>query len=156
MFPFGCLIHDFHVSKMDVQHNSKTSSWEVTLHVFTDDLEMSMNTAGFPVKGIGSEKESPDSDAKIAAFLRKNIMFYFDGVLQNPEYIGKEEADRFDAAYLYFELPAASSIKEMKIVSKLFHNIFDDQKNIISVTYQKKLKGFFITDKENTVQSFNM
>lgn len=150
------LVHDFHVSKMDINHNSKTSSWEVTLHVFTDDLELSMNKAGYSVKGIGTDKETTDTEKKIASFFHKYISIYVDGVLQKPEYIGKEEADRFDAAYLYFEFPANSAMKELKIVSNLFHNVFDDQKNILTVTYQKKLKGFFITDQQSSTQSFHL
>lgn len=150
------MVHDFHVSKMDVHHNLKTSSWEVTLHVFTDDLELAMNKSGFQVKGVGSTSESSDTDEKIAAFLQKNITIYVDGVLQKTKYIGKEEADRFDAAYVYFEFPSTASMKEIKIVNNLFFNVFNDQKNIITVTYKHKLKGFLISDEKNIVHSFSL
>ncbi|MBK8621416.1 MAG: hypothetical protein IPN79_06580 [Saprospiraceae bacterium] len=151
----GLHLHDFHVSKLDMNINPVTNSLECSLHLFVDDLERAMKQGGFIQKNLISGNVE-NEDQKISGYLSQKIKFKLDGKPVALNYIGKEEAERFDAYYVYFEVKATSSTKNLEIEHKLFHEIFDDQKNIISFTKDKKLKDFLILEKDHLRHTFKL
>lgn len=151
MFPGSVnpVVHDFHVSKLDVRYNPATQSFELTLHLFLDDLEKAMNVSGFSVKSLQTNDENAKSSKKINDYLTTKIRVKADNTLLSLHYIGREEAERFDAVFIYLEAAHAGIPAQLNIENLLFNEVFDDQKNIVSVTFDKKLKAFEVLDKKN-------
>lgn len=141
-------VHDFHVSKLDMHYNHKTNVLELTLHVFLDDLEKAMNQSGYTLNVIGTT-ETVESDQLITNYFKKKINIYVDNNLTSFHLIGKEKTGINDATYFYFEAPDICQASIILVENQLFHEIFDDQKNIISMTFQNKLIAFTILNKNN-------
>lgn len=142
--------HDFHVSKLDVRYNPSSKSCELTLHLFLDDLEAAMKASGMVVESLKTSDEDERSNTKISQYLTSKIRITADGKLLNLQYIGREEAERFDAVFIYLEADQAGVPGQLNVENKLFHEIFTDQKNIVSVTFDKKLKAFEVLDKKQS------
>ena len=140
--------HDFHVSKLDVRYNPASKSYELTLHLFLDDLEAAMKASGMKVEPLKTNEEEEKSNTRIRQYLTSNLRITSDGKLLNLQYIGREEAERFDAVFIYLETENTGIPGHLSIENRLFHEIFTDQKNIVSVTYDKKLKAFEVLDKK--------
>lgn len=143
--------HDFHVSKLDVRYNPATKSCELTLHLFLDDLEEAMKVSGFPVQSLQTNGGETKSNKNIQDYLTSKIRVTADNKLLSLHYIGHEEAERFDAVFIYLEAENAGMPGQLNIENRLFHEIFNDQKNIVSVTFDKKLKAFEVLDKKNPI-----
>lgn len=146
-------LHDFHVSKLDIRMNPVSNSLECSLHLFIDDLEQAMKKGGFIKKDLMSGNEESEEN-KISGYLFQKIKIFLDGKPASLHYIGKEEAERFNAYFIYFEVKNITSAKQIEIEHRLFHEIFDDQKNIISFTKDKKLKDFLILEKDQIRHTF--
>jgi hypothetical protein len=85
--------------------------------------------------------ESTQFDAPIEAYVRK----YFgivDGKGQklNMSYIGREfEAD---ATWIYLEIPLAENTGELNLLNAILTDVFDDQTNVVNLTYLTSKKTF--------------
>lgn len=146
-------LHDFHVSKLDIRMNPVSNSLECSLHLFIDDLEQAMKKGGFIKEDLMSGNEESEEN-KISGYLFQKIKIFLDGKQASLHYIGKEEAERFDAYFIYFEVKNIATVKKIEIEHRLLHEIFDDQKNIISFTKDKKLIDFLILEKNHLRHTF--
>lgn len=142
--------HEFHVSKLNIHYNPETSKLEMTIHLFIDDLEMAMIKSGYPVKSLKTESENEKEHEYIASYVMSKINIFIDQKKIPLTYLGKEEAERFDAVFMYIESPVIASLNNLKIENSMLTEAFYDQKNIISVYNDKKLLDFFILNKKQT------
>ncbi len=140
-------IHDFHVSKTEINYNSQKGSLEISVHLFADDLEAALLKKGCFVKNIGTAKESVDADANIEKYLRERLTILRNSKPLKWDYIGKETTSDLMAVYCYLEVQEFSNVQKLAFKATQFLEIFDDQKNIVVVTKDKKQVGFFILDQ---------
>jgi hypothetical protein len=130
--------HAFHTSLAQIQYNGKAKVLEVSLRVFTDDLELALTKTNNRTIKLD---ESAQFDAPIEAYVRK----YFGIVDEKGQklamsYIGREfEAD---ATWIYLEIPFAENASELKLQNAILTEVFDDQTNVVNLTYQASKKTF--------------
>ena len=118
--------HKFYVSLTQINYNSKTKSIEVTLKLFTDDLELSTtNFSKKTVKIINAE----DSDVEIANYIKDKFSISINNKVQVLNYLGKEMEN--DVSWCYLEIKNVTDIQSIKINNRIFTEQFPDQKNLI-------------------------
>jgi hypothetical protein len=142
-------IHDFHSSIAEVNFNEKNKSLEVSLRVFTDDLELAL------AKSNGLSKIYLDETKKYNDLINKYIAttFYFldtKNVKQSHNFIGKELEG--DVTWIYFEIPLKKAIKGFQLRNAVLTELFEDQSNMVNMTY-KKQKQTFIFKRGYTTQT---
>lgn len=132
--------HDFHASVTQMQYNPKEKTFEISIRIFTDDLERALSQASnAPIHS--------DKDSKNDALLERYIRSHF--VYMTPQkqakrliYVGHEvEAD---ANWLYLEMPYTESIRNGVLKQSVLMEMFDDQVNMVNIQYlgQKKTVVF--------------
>ena len=57
------LIHDLHLSKSEIRHNTKNNALEISVKIFIDDLELTLQEAGHPNLNILGSDEHPATDS---------------------------------------------------------------------------------------------
>jgi len=123
--------HDFHTSLTEINYNSKTSSLELSVRVFTDDLELTLTNLN---KGKLVKIEDPDAvvDPLIEQYFRKNL------ALVSPEkevkfgkFYGKEK--EADATWLYLEVFDCKQIRNFTIYNNIMQEMFTDQTNLVNI-----------------------
>ncbi len=135
-------LHDFHTSLAEISYNAASKSFEVSLRVFTDDLELALAEAN-QIKGLRIEKGKKYDDL-IEKYLKAH--FY----LLNPKnqkepmtFYGKElEAD---VTWLYFEISLKKSLKGYHLHNAILTELFADQMNMVNVFYLKAKKTYICT-----------
>jgi hypothetical protein len=142
--------HDFHVSRTEINYNSTEGSLEISVHLFADDLENALSKKGYTAKNIGTQKESVDADTFIEKYLHEKLTVSHNNKPLKWNYVGKETTKDLMAVYCYLEVEGCRNISKLMITATQFLEIFDDQKNIVVVTKDKKQVGFFILDNTNT------
>jgi len=142
------LVHDFHLSKTDINYDTKSKSIQLSIHLFLDDLEDALKLEGYVDLRLCSPREAEHSDKAIQQYLQKKLQLYTHQTPLKWEYLGKEGTQDKMAVYCYLEISNVSQIKTLKISNNIMHELFDDQKNIVSVTEDKKSKAFLILDKK--------
>jgi len=143
------LVHEFHLSKGTVNYDSKSSSLQVTLHIFIDDLEVALAKRGIEELKIGTEKESNDSDQHIKEYISDHLIFISDSDTLSQVFLGKENSDDLLAIWCYLEIEDYKS-GNLSVENTILTEIFDDQKNIVAFKVDKKRLKDELLDKSKT------
>lgn len=137
--------HDFHTSLTEIQYNPKSGSLEVTIRVFTDDLEAAL-TGLNQGKKVSLELNPKGADALIQQYLQKHWgLINPQRQIKGFDYIGKEP--ELDATWLYVEVPQAQNLKGYTLFNTIFLELFDDQTNLTNVLYPNQRKTILFNQK---------
>jgi len=135
--------HKFYVSISEVNHNAENASLEISMKIFTDDLEDALEVGTSKKIWLGDPKrEVPETDSLLANYLERKLTFTVNGEAQTPLFIGKElEAD---VTWCYLEIKGVTDLKSIAIDNRLFLDLFDEQKNLIHIYANDKEKSLFL------------
>lgn len=133
--------HDFHVSIAQVDYQDQ--SLQMTLRVFTEDLEDRLEESSGLDLDLGTETEHAQAPQLIEAYLRKTVGFFADKKALPMQYIGLEV--EYELSYLYLEFPCARAPSRLEVVNRIFFDSFDDQSNIVNVKVGEELRSAFLS-----------
>lgn len=124
-------LHKYYVSLTTVEHNIKNNSFEITLQIFTDDLELTLNNFYKKPFNLGTSKENNETNEAINTYVSEKMNLKINGKTTILKMLGKEFED--DMTLIYFEVTGVKNLKTIKITNKLLFETFDDQQHIIKV-----------------------
>jgi len=137
--------HPYHVSIAEVKYNAKAQSLEISLKLFTDDLEKTLSEmAGKPVLVT--------SDAAVQKLLETYFQKNFRVELpQNqvavPRMFGFEKQD--DAHWFYLDIPVkASQLSAAKLRNQVLIETFPDQTNLTNLEINGKKRTLIFKESE--------
>jgi len=140
-------LHDFHSSLIHIEHTG--SKYEVTLRLFSDDLELAV--ANFAKKKV--HLDATESEAYIHNYLTRHLKIQSSGSSRiNWEWVGMESDPEATKIYLEYQ---AKENANLTVVSTLFTELFEDQKNIITLE-RKGGKESQLLDKSNNTYTFHL
>jgi hypothetical protein len=137
-------IHDFHTSITEMRYNVKEKTFEISLRLFTDDLEKALSIANQNQKIVLLNNDK--NDGLVEQYIRK----YFSVINTKNQklsyqYIGKEKEG--DATWIYLEMPVNESVSGYKLQNNVLIDTFDDQTNIVNIFVQNQKKSYLFTAK---------
>lgn len=148
--------HDLHLSMCEVRFNEASSSFEVAIKIFADDLETAIKKEGIQDLRIGKDVEDADTDQHIAAYLDKFFSIEIDGTRLKADFIGKEYTDDHLAVWCYIEYSKVKSNSTKCIMSNhILLDVYDDQRNIMDIRMSKTHKDYTILDAGRNSWSYN-
>ena len=128
------VFHDFHVSRAVLDYQPSENTFQVSLHVFTDDLELALQQRGHDSLRLNSPREYAKADSLIADYLRSVIrLTNQQGAQAALKYLGKESSDDYMATWIYFYLEPPSPQGNYILYNSLLTEVYDDQQNIVNV-----------------------
>jgi len=149
-------VHDFHLSKTDVNYKTENEALQVTVHTFIDDTEEALRTIEDLEYKFFETKEHMATDSIFSLYLQENLIIKVDGKEQEFYYLGKEQSDDILGVYTYLEIEGISEFKQIEISNSILMDIFDDQKNIINVKVDNKSKAFHILTKGDSSKQIKL
>lgn len=147
--------HDFHLSRCEINYETASGDIQIAAHVFIDDLELALKKSGIHSLYICTPKESERAQAAIEAYMHQKLSFYVNGKKIVPIMLGKEASDDLMAVWCYFEISGNKNLRQLKIENKILTELFNDQKNIVDFTVNKRKKGFAIFDSARFEETFS-
>lgn len=141
-FIVGVFGHDYYISVCQIDHNPKSESLEITLKIFTDDLEKTLESHFKTKTHLGTAKESADSDSLIVQYLDRNFQLSVNGNKTPFEYLGKEV--ELNATWCYLEIPKIDTLKKIFIKNTVLTEMFDSQTNIVHINNQIEQKSLML------------
>ena len=133
--------HKFYVSLVQVEFNQETEALEITMKIFTDDLEYAISGSQISY-GLGTENEPSEADTILYDYIRKNFSIAINGQSYTPNYIGKEV--EMDVTWIYTEILGIESIRTVEVSNLMLTELFDDQVNLVNVKYLEQKKGMLL------------
>jgi hypothetical protein len=126
--------HRFHTSLTRIDYNAGNKNIEITIQLFTHDLEKVLERVS--KKRIDLEN-SAETDRIIEKYLEENF------VLQNQKgeklklrWVGKEF--NIDMTIVYMEFPATESVAGYSLQNTIFFESFAEQTNLVTARYDNK------------------
>ncbi len=143
------LPHDLHLSRCEVHYDKKTSAIQISATVFIDDLELALEKRGFADLKLLTTEEHSDAEEAIAAYFDEKLVIIVDGKPRKALYLGKEMGDDIFAAWFYLEIPDLIPEMEIEVTYDLLMEIFDDQRNIVRLSFENKKPEYFLFDHQD-------
>jgi hypothetical protein len=131
-----------------MQYNAAEKMFEVSLRVFTDDLEEALvkENNNQPVRLNDKDTNGP----LVERYIRKHFGLTNANHQRKPyRFLGKEQ--EVDATWIYIEVPYSEPLQGSTLQQSLLMDKFDDQINLVNITYQSEKKTVLFK-KSNTQQ----
>lgn len=146
--------HNYHVSITQIIHNPETASLEISMKLFTEDLEMALMKKNAPQLFLGEANEHQEADKYIHEYLHQNFSVSVNGEKYTFQILGKEV--EMEETWCYLEVKDVSSISELSIKNTVFTELFQDQTNRINVKAKGQEKSLVLSGaKTEDVLNFN-
>lgn len=140
-------MHEFHVSKCQIEFNLKEKALEISMHLFIDDLEEALRNEGAGKLFIGTEKESDQAENYLLQYLNDHFQLKVNDQLVEYDFVGKETSEDLQAIWCYLEITNIEAVKSIVVENSLLMEVFADQKNIIHILMPNKKQGYFMLEK---------
>ena len=140
--PANC--HSFHASISSFDCKKNTSTIEITMKLFTDDLEYALRSLENSDLVLDSKANLHNIDSLIFSYIKMNLILSLNNNKTELLWIGKEIDN--DITWCYLEIANIDKLFELKIKNSLFFSFFDDQLNICH---------FHCNDKPETLMFHN-
>jgi hypothetical protein len=147
--------HDIHLSLCELRYNESSSSFEVAVKIFIDDLEKAIEKEGASRLRIGSAQEDALADEHIARYLDKYFTITVDGGRLMPDYLGKEMTEDMLAVWCYVEYSKElRGAQSCTLSNRILLDVYDDQRNIMDIRMSKSHKDYTIFESGKSTWSY--
>ncbi len=135
---FGPL-HEFHLSLMEIDHNTEKKTLQIAVKLFTDDLTVALEKPGGVKLHIGTPNEPPKANELIANYLKQHVLLKVNGKDVVFNYLGKEAET--DATWCYLEVQNVAKVQTLEVQNTLLLESFDDQTNMVNLKINGRKKS---------------
>jgi hypothetical protein len=147
---FFTLIHPFFVSVIDMKHNVKDKTIEISAKVFVDDLEAVLKKNYHTTFDLSTATSKPETNAIVAKYLQSKLQLTVNDKLQTIKYIGYEIQK--ESVWIYAEVDNVTSLKKLNINCNLLYDYQDKQMNIFNVKANGSEKNYKLDYPKSSVE----
>ncbi len=141
-------LHPFYISVCQVDYNPDTDALEMSFRIFTDDLELALETMGTDRLRLGTDREAEKADLYISRYLARQVEIELDGRRVSAVFLGKEVDT--DATWCYVEVENVPVFKTMTMTNTLLLESFEDQVNLVHVNANGQKRSLVFNGQQVT------
>jgi hypothetical protein len=128
---FSEILHPFHVSVTEINHNAKDKTLEISCKIFTDDFEDALNKKYKAKIDLVHPTDKPAMDKLVRDYIGNHLSIKADDKNTVMNYIGFEvEAE---AVYVYLQVNDIAALKKTEVTCTILHDMYTDQTEIVHV-----------------------
>lgn len=144
----GFTLHKYYMSITQIDYNQKAGSLEITMKLFTDDLEKAVEAGTTEKLKLGTDNESTKANDLIKKYLNKHFTINVNGQPVTYKFIGKEV--NIEVAWVYLEVVNVKDLNTITVKNTLLTETIGEQKNIVKLSVKDKYDShvFSASDKE--------
>ena len=121
------LVHPFYISVIDIQHNAKEKTVEVSVRIFTEDLETTLKKINNKADLLHPQDKTTN-DILIRNYITSKLQLKIDGKDAPLHYLGHEQQQ--ESTWCYFEILNVPSLKKIDASCSLLYDFETRQENI--------------------------
>jgi len=140
-------MHKYYISLCEIEHNEEQKSLQITIGLFIDDLEFTLNKKHKKTLNLATKQEVENIDDYYQSYLNNHFKITVNNNLKSYTYIGKEYDD--DIVRFYLEITNIEEIKALEIINNLLFKDFKEQQNIVKIKANNIHKTFYLTAKND-------
>jgi len=147
---FAFTLHKYYISLCEIEYVEEQKSLQVTLGIFIDDLELTLNKENNTILNLATKEEVENIDAYYLNYLNEHLKISINNKPKVYEYIGKEYDN--DIVRFYLEISNIKELKSIEVTNTSLFRDFENQQNIIKIKANNINKTFYLTP--NNVKGF--
>ncbi len=146
--------HPIHVSVTNLDLEPDVGKMELSVKIFADDFQdLILNKYSVQLNITGNEKPG-DKIGSVHRYIGEALRFEINGKeIEGLKFMRSELNE--DAIWLYYTYDHGSRIRKINVSNTLMNEKFDDQTNLLIVSYSNKQNGYRM-DNKTTDLSFNI
>ena len=131
LFTNGSL-HPIYVSVVEIEHNAKAKTLEVSCKIFTDDFEKALRATYNTSVDLINPKSRPTMDKLINEYVQKHLKLTANNKPVILKYIGYEQEE--EGIYSYYEAANIPVVKDIVIINNLLYEYKAEQMGLLHIT----------------------
>ncbi len=132
--------HPFFVSMTDINYNEKDKDLEISVRIFTNDLENTIRKYHSDVKvDILHPVNQQQMNEFVNDYIQKNFQLQLNGKPVQLSFVGYEEQS--ESIWTYFEVKNVNAVQKVSIVNALLYDYNTSQINMMHVKVKDKEKS---------------
>ena len=136
-------LHKYYISLCEIEYNDEQRSLQITMGMFIDDLEFTLNKNHNSTLNLATDNEVENIDEYYNNYLNEHFKVIVNSESKGFEYIGKEYDD--DIVRFYLEITNIQELKSIEVINNSLFKYFKNQQNIIKIKAFNKNKTFYLT-----------
>lgn len=143
-------LHDLHVSSTTLHIRTEKERIEISTHLFLDDVELALKKVSDVELKLCTSKEAAIADSLLRAYIHEHLKVQVNGKARDLKVLGKEASEDYQAVWVYLYIEDIQKAEEVTISCDYLHEVYDDQRNIISIKKDRRKVKTEVLDKEET------
>jgi len=139
-------LHKYYISLCEIEYVSEQQSVQITLGMFIDDIEFTLNKDHNTELNIATNEETNNIDTYFKNYLNQHFKININEQDKSYNYIGKEYDD--DIVRFYLEITNIKQLNSIQVSNTSLLRYFEDQQNIIKI-YANNINKTFYLNKKN-------
>lgn len=143
-------LHPFYVSVIEINHNEKEATAEISIRIFTDDLEKTLQKQSTAKIDIIKPANKTYIDQQLNQYIGKNLQLKINGKPVKFNYIGYEIIR--ESVWSYFEVEQVKEMNTVDINCSILHDYETSQINLFHVKSKGNQKSYKLDYPQKTTQ----
>ena len=136
-------IHPYYVSTLEIDYRPDRAALQITLHVFTDDWQLMLNTHYDKSLRLDPDTDEEQMVIHSTDYLQQHLELNLNGTDVTPSVLGREYQD--DQLVLYLEVAGVAELQTLAVSNRILFAELEGQQNIIRIKTPTKRKSFLQT-----------
>ena len=132
--------HPFYLSMIEIKHNAKEKTAEVSIRIFTEDLENTLKKYGNTRSDLLKSINKAAVDRLLNDYIQHKLQIQLNDKAVSLHYIGYEQQS--ESIWTYLEVTDIPIIKKVSVNCSLLYDYQDQQINIFHIKANGKEKTF--------------
>ena len=128
---FIAIFHPFYISVVDILHNPKESAVEISVRIFTEDLEKNLKKYTTQKIDFNNPGDKKVLDKEINHYLSQHLQLIINGQSVKLQYLGFEIQK--ESIWTYYEVEKIKEINNLEILCSILYDFDKSQSNIFHV-----------------------
>ena len=124
------VLHPFFVSVIELNHNPKEKSVEISMRIFTDDFEKALRKFHPDVKiDILHPANQQQMNSFVYDYIQKHLQLQLNGKAVQMSFVGYEQQS--ESIWTYLEVKDVNSVQQIHVTNNLLYDFSESQINML-------------------------
>jgi hypothetical protein len=149
-FGFHSLKHPFYISVIDIKHDVKQHTLNISVKLFTNDIEEALKKTTTKSIDLLNPKNKAEMEIELMNYIKKRLSILVNNKATSIDFIGFEREE--DAIWAYLEVKKVAIPKNIIIDTKLLYDFLPQQSNIIHAEVNGAKKSSKVNNPDSKVE----
>ena len=132
--------HPFYVSVVEINHNAKEKTAEISIRIFTEDLEATLRKYGNTKVDLLHPANKVEVDKLLNDYIQNKLQLKIEGKSVVMHYLGYEQ--QLESIWTYLEVKNVPTMHNVVVNCSLLYDYQEKQSNIFHIKADGKEKSF--------------